>query len=77
MPGTGTVAGSTVDQFGSPATPSSLPIQRTSGPASEKMTASGWRRRTSAQKRGQSYSCRRPFGPSPFAPSNQTSWIGP
>ena len=46
MPGTGTVAGCTVDQFGSPAEPRSFPIQRTPGPASEKMTASGCRSRT-------------------------------
>jgi hypothetical protein len=30
-----------VDQLVSPATPRSLPIQRTSGPASEKITESG------------------------------------
>ena len=39
--GTCTTDGSTVDQFGSPATPFSFPHQRTSGPASEKITASG------------------------------------
>ena len=53
-PGYGTTDGSTVDQFGSPAEPVSLPIQRTSGPASEKITASGWSRRTTPQNRGQS-----------------------
>ena len=71
------MAGFTVDQFGSPATPRSLPIHRTSGPASEKMTAPGWSERTSPQIRAQSYSCRRPPGPTSTAPSNQTSLSGP
>ena len=66
-----------MDQFGSPAEPVSFPIQRTSGPASEKMTASGWSRRTVAKMRGQSYAWRRPFGPSPLAPSNHTSVMRP
>ena len=76
-PGYGTTPGSTVDQLVSPATPRSLPIQRTSGPASENITAFGCKRRTSAHTRGQSYTCRLPFGPSPLAPSNQTSWMLP
>ena len=41
------------------------------------MTAFGCSLRTSAHVRAQSYSCFLPFGPSPFAPSNQTSLIGP
>ena len=54
MPGAGTRAGSTVDQFGSPAVPLSLPHQRTSGPASEKITAFGCSFADEAQLRGQS-----------------------
>jgi hypothetical protein len=46
-------AGSTVDQFGSPAYCSRY-RSSTSGPASENMTALGWSFRTSAQTRGQS-----------------------
>ncbi len=76
-PGTRTMSGLTVDQLGSPAEPVSLPHQRTSGPASENITARGCIRRTSPHTRGQSYSCFLPFGPSPFAPSNHTSWISP
>src|SRR2546430_4159508 len=45
-PGYGTAAGSIVAQFGSPAAPASLPHQRTSGPASENITARGCSRRT-------------------------------
>ncbi len=40
-PGNVTIDGSTVDQFGSPAIPFSFPHHRTSGPASENITASG------------------------------------
>ena len=49
-PGYGTASGFIVDQFGSPARPFSLPHQRTSGPASENITACGCRRRTSDPK---------------------------
>ncbi len=51
--------------------PASLPHQRTSGPHTL-ITAFGCSSRTSAKYRSQSYVWRRPFGPSPFAPSSQT-----
>jgi len=41
-----------VDQFVSPANPLSLPIQRMSGPASEKMSVEGWRDFTRAMVSG-------------------------
>ena len=62
------MAGFTVDQLVVPATPRSLPIHLTSGPASENITASGCSLRTRLKTRGQSYSWRLPFGPSPLAP---------
>ncbi len=76
MPGT-LPSGEIIPQQVRPAKPFSLPTQRTSGPTSLKITALGCSLRTTSRKRGQSYSCFLPFGPSPQAPSHQTSKIGP